>query len=212
MAKKAEPKPVFPQSYWVFGADLSLRRPGFCRFRVDKTGDEPVITELYTSSVDNKTDTKKCHGQKLDEIFFGLGAFRPQKDIPDPEPVFFVREKGIHLTRSKATEGAIYEVVGVSNLWLWQYKKEWFEINPQTVKLIITGDRNAEKNIVADHLKLYVGDHPYANDDESDATAVALAWLIQNGEIANKLPPKPKQKKEKVTRNGESNQGESAAA
>ena len=189
-AQKAKPKVNFPEKYWVFGADLSLKRPGFCRFRVDKSSGSPVITELYTDSVDNKLCRNKPHGQELEEIFYGLGTFRPQKDIPDPEPVLYVREKGIHVKRSANTEGAIYEVVGVSSLWLWQYRKEWYEINPKTVKRIITGDQNAEKNVVANYIKLYIGDHDFKNDDESDACAVALAWLIDNGELENKLERK----------------------
>ena len=190
----------FPEVYWVFGADLSLKRPGFSRFRVDKTGGEPVITELYTDSVDNKRDHKKTHGEELDDIFYGLGAFRPQKDVPSPEPVFYVREAAIlPRARSMHTARSLFGVAGVATFWLWQYKKEWHEILPKEVKGILTGNFSADKDVVADHLKLYVGDHPYRNDDESDATAVAIAWLIRQGELKSKLKLEKQSSKTKTT-------------
>ena len=61
--------------------------------------------------------------------------------------------------------------------------QEWFEIYPVTVKRLVAGSGKAEKKDVADALLKYVGEQEYLNDDESDATAVAVAWLIQNHQI-----------------------------
>lgn len=188
-AKKPQLPLQFPESYWVYAADLSLRRPGFCRMHISRDGGNAVITELTAASIDNKKDKVKTRGQLLDEIFFGIGTYAPHNDA-DPsalDPVFYVREKAIN-SRGAMAEIGIFEVVGIADFWAWQKKNsEWFEIYPVTVKKIITGDSKATKTKVADYLKLYVGDYPFANDDESDAASVAISWLIQCGQIQNKL-------------------------
>ena len=52
----------------------------------------------------------------------------------------------------------------------------------------MAGDGLAEKQQVADALEAYVGKQEYACDDESDAVAVGIAWLIQKNMITQKLP------------------------
>ena len=42
---------------------------------------------------------------------------------------------------------------------------------------------NAEKDEVASALEQFVGVQDYACDDESDAVAVAIAWLLQKNLI-----------------------------
>ena len=53
-AKKAEPEVVinFPQKYYIIGADLSLKRPGFCKL----TMEDSKLTDIHLMSVDNKKD------------------------------------------------------------------------------------------------------------------------------------------------------------
>ena len=51
------------------------------------------------------------------------------------------------------------------------------------MKKIITGNGNASKADVAATLEAFVGPQEYASDDESDATAVGVAWLLTNGHI-----------------------------
>lgn len=71
-------------------------------------------------------------------------------------------------------------VVGVSDLYAWAFGQRQFkEIEAVTVKKKVTNDASAEKDEVADALEQFVGKHEYACDDESDAVAVGVAWLIQ---------------------------------
>ncbi|WP_198041805.1 crossover junction endodeoxyribonuclease RuvC [Paenibacillus larvae] len=59
-------------------------------------------------------------------------------------------------------------------------------LSPSTVKRLVTGSGKAEKEDVADAVRKLLGlspDYVFASDDESDACAVALAWLIQKGVI-----------------------------
>ncbi|MEV2911322.1 crossover junction endodeoxyribonuclease RuvC, partial [Paenibacillus larvae] len=59
-------------------------------------------------------------------------------------------------------------------------------LSPSTVKRLVTGSGRAEKEDVAEEVRKLLGlpsDYEFASDDESDACAVALAWLIQNGVV-----------------------------
>jgi crossover junction endodeoxyribonuclease RuvC len=60
-------------------------------------------------------------------------------------------------------------------------KKKSLGIGQSRVKLLVCGNGSADKTDVADAVRRltgYKGD--FATDDESDAAAVALAWLIEN--------------------------------
>ncbi len=188
--KKAQDKVpehiVFPDNYWIFAADLSLKRPGFCRIHVHKTeGSTVEFTKVNCMSVDNKTDTKKTHGQLLDEIFYAMGDFKPHLREGEGvvDKIFYVREHAFN-ARGSMKEMGIFEVVGVTNFWAYQHgESQWHEIYPVQIKKLITGNGKASKEEVAEGLKKYLPDLQFKNDDESDATAVAIAWLIQHGEL-----------------------------
>lgn len=178
--KKLEPEPInFPDSYKVLGADLSLKRPGFCLLSVKKENTEVKVKIKKLVSVDNKSDKKKSHGQLLDEIqmVFNKMIFGQE------EKVFYVRESEIMKIKIPS-ERSLSKVVGLMDWTLWKlYSEEWYSIYPMTIKKLITGSGKAEKEEVALALEKYVGKQEYKCDDESDATAVAIAWLIQHGEL-----------------------------
>lgn len=72
------------------------------------------------------------------------------------------------------------KVVGIADLVAWQRSKSVFhEIAPTTVKKLLTGSGKAEKETVAQALERYLGLQAYQTDDESDAAAVGIAWLLQ---------------------------------
>ena len=78
----------------------------------------------------------------------------------------------------------LHKVVGVADLYAWGFGgREFEEIHPKTIKKIVANDQLAEKDSVADALTQFVGQQDYACDDESDAVAVGIAWLIKNGMI-----------------------------
>lgn len=175
------------QAYTLLAADLSLRRPGFCLIDFDKSKQNP-ISNVRLYSVDNKTK-KKLRGEmlhenaeKLREILQGIH-----------EPIFLVREKSINNCNSKmsrsgsAARSGVSEVVGIMDLIAWEtLHVEWDEIYPVTVKKAVTGSGKSEKTVVAECLPLYYGQEnalSFRNDDESDAAAVAIAWLISHGQI-----------------------------
>lgn len=170
----------FPKEYKVLGADLSLKRPSFCVLSVKKE-DKAIITNIEFLTVDNKTDKKKTHGHLLEEIH---AAFL--KIYPLNSAVFAVRENEIMKVKVPS-ERSLSKVVGLMDWALWSFfGKEWYSIYPMTVKKLITGFGKATKEEVADALEYYVGKQEYKFDDESDAAAVAVAWLIQQGQIQPK--------------------------
>lgn len=183
--KKAAPSGeiIFPEHYYVLGADLSLRRPGFCMLEIDNKDGEAHIMDIKLMSVDNKTKKNKTHGQILNEIYRKfLGFIFMPEILPDAfdNIVYFVREKMV-MNKKVPSERDVAKVVGIMDFSFAD--KEWHEIYPVTVKALVAGSGKATKEEVAEALDKYVGKQEYANDDESDATAVAVAWLMKHKQI-----------------------------
>ena len=112
----------------------------------------------------------------------GLAIFFDQlTDLLAPvDATVFVREKAVisHI----ADTDRLLRVGGVADVALWQVKHTgWYELAPSTVKRIVTGKGNATKPHVARCLRPYVGDQVYETDDESDAVAVGIAFLLREG-------------------------------
>ena len=96
------------------------------------------------------------------------------------------------VARSAKTIQILHKVVGVADLYAWANGGKVFdEISPKTVKRLVTGNPNAEKEEVAKALEGWVGEQSYGCDDESDACAVGIAWLIQHDMVD---PPFEKEK------------------
>ena len=181
-AKKAKPvEPIiFPQQYMVVAADLSLKRPGFCKFIVSHIDNETKIESFETMSVDNKT-TVKSHGELLNEILKAIVNFFPDPE-KTPYPIYYVREQAIN-SRAAMSEIGIFKVVGVTEWYVYGLNNKWHEIYPVSVKKLVTGSGKADKDVVAKCLPYYFGEHTYANDDESDAAAVGAAFLVQHEQM-----------------------------
>jgi len=171
----------FPKLFRVIGGDISLKRPGFCLLVYEKKEDGSlVLLDIKTMCVDNKKK-KKEKGELLDEVLKAITLFFPDEE-KDPIPTFYVREKYIS-NHGSVYESSIYEAIGISDWYLWRLGKTWYELYPNSIKKLVTGNGNADKTVVAESLANYVGKMAYDTDDESDAVAVAIAWLIQNGQL-----------------------------
>ena len=82
---------------------------------------------------------------------------------------------------SAKTIQALARVVGLSEYLSYTMGHgEVDKIPPKEVKKRVTGSSTAEKEEVAMALEQFVGKREYACDDESDAVAVGIAWLLQN--------------------------------
>ena len=155
-------------------ADQSMRRPGFAQQHYDATQRKAAVVRI--SYVDNKF-AKKPHGQILAEIAHEFRTYL--KAEPD---AILVREKGFF--RFAAETEVLCRVIGVIDQYAWATgKKVSEEIAPTAIKKLLTGTGKASKEEVAVAQEKYVGKQKYDVDDQSDAVAVGIAWLLQNNLI-----------------------------
>ena len=120
----------------------------------------------------NNRSEKKCHGQILSEIYDLITELAVDVAV-------FVREKGF--SRFPHETQALFKVVGIADLAAWRTcRTEFVEIASTAVKKLLTGSGKASKEEVAAALETYVGEQMYESDDESDALAVGMAWLMLN--------------------------------
>lgn len=125
-----------------------------------------------------RTNPKQTHGQRLAQID---GVITQTYERYQPFTAV-IRERGF--SAHAATTQALFKVVGVSELNLRDHRI--VEIPPTTVKKTLTGSGKADKAEVAEAVRkmLCLPDgYAFATDDESDACAVILAYLIANSEI-----------------------------
>ena len=159
-----------------------------------------------------KEALKKPHGQILAEI---AKEFREYiKEAPD---AVLVREEALDVVKQSSYGGmkssntikVLHKVIGVTDLYAWANDHKIFEeLHPFVVKRTLTGNHLASKEDVARVLPFYVGKLTYACDDESDAVAVGVAWLIDRQLIAPvtlpegffPLPPEKPKKKTKQSK------------
>ena len=83
-----------------------------------------------------------------------------------------------------ATDRALAEYGLAFNKWKEPRKRDSYGVAPTRVKRLVTGNGSADKEEVAEAVRDWTGyKGPFATDDESDAAAIALAYLIQTGAI-----------------------------
>lgn len=98
----------------------------------------------------------------------------------------FVREKGF--SRFPHETQALFKVVGIADLTAWRHAHNvYHEIAPTTIKRLLTGSGKASKVEVAESLFYYVGAFSYSTDDESDAVAAGIAWLLSEKKTSEKF-------------------------
>lgn len=146
------------------------------------------VSIIRTSHVDNKS--VKSHGDKLRNTAREMYLYLNEK------PNVCIRQRALSGGPNIKTCLILAKVVGISDFLAKAYAdKDFQEVFPNTIKRVLTGDCNATKQVVANSLEYYVGKHDYAVDDESDAVAVGLAWLIGSNLIDANPQTKPKKLK-----------------
>lgn len=154
-----------------------------------------TVKLLYKSNVDNKSSKHKAdtHAQKLKRIAAELKcillmfpyAYPVQEDALGMMTVL----GGKNLYSAKTVQ-ALAQVVGVVDYITYDMGHgEFDKITPKAVKKLVAGNSSAEKDDVAKALVQFVGEQEYACDDESDAVAVGVAWLIQNNYMDDPYAP-----------------------
>ena len=169
-----ESLPHIDGDFQIVSCDLSLTRPGFALLLYH--ADTRSVEILNKDIIPNKSYTKKKkRGQIIDEI----GKMFTEYISPQIVKVV-IREKSF--VRFNAETAALYCVTGALEMILWNRKEQWFqELAPSSVKKGVTGWGQASKDDVAKAIDSYCTHTNWKADDESDAVAVGIAWLVQNG-------------------------------
>lgn len=179
-------KTVFKTNFTdiTLAQDLALTSPGFAVLAVFEG--QPIVLESSAITTDSKDVTGKRLCDIEDEIARLINEYSPQH---------LVREKGF--SRFAATTQALFRVIGISDRIAYVLgAKGVTEIPPTTVKKAVTGNGKASKEEVADAvfriLQIENTDEYYRTkrngerellDDKTDALAVGIAYLKQEGLI-----------------------------
>ena len=177
----------------ILSMDLSLNLPAFALLEICNED----IKVVATSYVDNKKNSRKSHGFRINAIYAELSNFIAEAGQID----YVVREKGF--SRFAGVTQTLFKVVGVSDLAIFKsLDLTVHELSPTSVKRLVTGNGKAEKDEVANAVLEFISNPDeviFYSDDVSDAVAVGIAFAIENSIIA---PPtylfkRPKAKKAK---------------
>lgn len=159
----------------LLALDVSLNCSGYAVLDYDKKGN---VSVLENGHISNKSIPANRIGEKLVNIHKRITELFRKYEIDA-----VVREKSFsnsHIgsgQKLQMSNGVVHEVAG-------GYGFEITEIAPTTIKKYITGNGKSDKSAVAEHLKKFVGERKYRTDDESDAVAVGITWLLQNKYIS----------------------------
>lgn len=172
--KKDEPLPFIEGDFDIVSCDLSMQCPGFAILHYEASARS--VTIKRKDQVDNIGVKNKPHGKILNEIGSKLSDFLAGNTIK-----VVVRERAF--SRFNAEVQTINKVVGVAEMITYHILEAKFqELTPASVKKNVTGSGRASKEEVAEAVENYF-DEPitWASDNESDAVAVGIAWLVANG-------------------------------
>lgn len=156
----------------ILGLDISLSSTGVAILEVKRK--KPKLVKSFSI----KTNPKDRHGLRLHTI-----VERLKETIEEFGPFDVVaRERGF--SRFAASTQAIYKVHGVVDLLFKD--RDLIDLPPTTIKKIIAGDPKASKEKIEEEVRKILRltrQYSFASDDASDATAVALAYLLSKNII-----------------------------
>lgn len=148
---------------YVYALDLSLNSTGVALFTTDGKF-------IKTLTIDTRKEKEtKLKLKKIGDTFLEL--------IKEYEPQTVVIEQGF--SRFNKSTQAIFRVHGITNYLFWKYPQVYYPSS--SIKKIITGKGNVNKQVLQEALLL---EHPgiiFGNNDESDAFAVGKTYFIKKG-------------------------------
>lgn len=159
-------------AFSILAMDISMNRPGFAVMKYLPPNTIHVVDMSY---VDNKHEI--VNGEKLYNIHRKISEY-----INEYSPTVTVREDSF--SRFNAETKILGMANGATELTCWlSLNNETQLISPTTIKKLCTGSGRATKEEVALSIDSYCSHNDFETDDESDAVAVGIAWLIDNGYI-----------------------------
>ncbi|ARF66539.1 hypothetical protein B7C51_00130 [Paenibacillus larvae subsp. pulvifaciens] len=169
------------QAERYLGLDLSLRGPGFADIAVKDR--KPALIR----SAHFKTTTGETRVQSYEAIESFAYLFVREQTKSGSAPYIGIIREAWPPARNYENNDKVHGAWSAVDRALERFGQRVTDhLSPSTVKRLVTGSGKAEKEDVADAVRKLLGlspDYVFASDDESDACAVALAWLIQKGVI-----------------------------
>jgi len=136
---------------------------------------------MHVKTKSNESRVEKC-AQIADELAVFIRKYRPFEAV--------IREDFI--SKNPGTQKAVYAVWHTVDCVLYRFGyMVTADVNQGAVKRILTGKGKAEKGDVEAEVRRLLrlrDDFKFGSDDESDACAVALAWLIREKKIREAQP------------------------
>ncbi|MEH7464606.1 crossover junction endodeoxyribonuclease RuvC [Bacillus thuringiensis] len=158
-------------SEYLLGLDISGTSTGYAVIAREETGELRLCTVGHI-----KTSSKNTDGERMSKI-------RDRIDILfDIYPISkVIRERGFSNNRHRSTQ-LIFKSIGVAELTCNDRGfPEVIEYAPTTIKLQVGGSGKADKDDVKKGVKKFFPDAEFKTDDESDAVAVILTYLLKEG-------------------------------
>ncbi|WNF08388.1 crossover junction endodeoxyribonuclease RuvC [Brevibacillus borstelensis] len=166
------------------GLDLSLASPGFAAVSV-RNRKPRLIAATHV-----RTGTDENYAQRYEAIEAFTTLFI-REQLRAAGRICAVIRESFPPSRNPRLPQTIYGAWAAVDRGLHKYGVEVADvISPTDVKKRIAGSGKAEKADVAEGVRKLLGlpeDYRFATDDESDACAVALAWLIGQNIIDGKV-------------------------
>ena len=150
-----------------------MQCPGFAILHYDSQ--LRSVSLVRKDQVDNVGVKNKSHGKILNEIGSKLSDFLAGSGV-----TVAVRERAF--SRFNAEVQTLNKVVGVAEMIVWHIlEMKYQEVTPASVKKYVTGWGRADKEEVSEAVENYFSEEiAWASDNESDAVAVGIAWLVAN--------------------------------
>ena len=159
---------------YILALDMSLNCSGYSVLEYNE--DTHVLEIIEKGTINNKKIPSSLLGKKLFNIEDCL------TNLCNHYLFSCIVKEASFTTKRVMSSQRIHQVNGV--LYLTMYKNGYNDIkeySATTVKKHIAGSGKSEKQEVKDNLKYFVGVQDYKTNDESDAVAVGITHLLQNG-------------------------------
>lgn len=150
----------------VVSIDLGYDRCGVAVIE-KKPGNKEKV--LYSCCIE--TDKNESFAQRLFLVIKNIN-----KIISDHKPNFVVLEK-IFFANNKKTAMNISAIRGAILFSAKNENIDIVELNPNEIKLAVTGDGKSSKNQVIKMIQLITGFDQKVKDDEHDAIAIGIAFF-----------------------------------
>lgn len=171
---------------YLYGLDISLKCTGVSIYDLE----ERKFIYIGSFNTEKIYATKENKGLYLNGVKLKKLVDWTKELMAQYPPALIAIERGF--SRFNNETQAIFRTHGVLNCLLWNKPQTYYP--PKSVKLaIIHGD--ASKELVKEEILKRYPELIMSNEDESDAVAVALTYLIDKGLIVWEKSEMPKKKK-----------------